>query len=159
MTHLPVHRCQQAGFRVHPAATVTNRPMGARTGWSTLSEWCCHHHIGNVTSGLGSKQMQNFLMGLQVITDHNPLISILHEHCLDEVDNLTLQQLKTKPIAFSVTAKWCKGDTKRAPDALSCYPVREPHQSDSLARYDEEKLPELSAAIVHKDNHIKVQMQ
>ena len=49
--------------------------------------------------------MQNFLMSLQVITDHNPLISILHKHCLDEIDNPTLQQLKTKLIAFSVAAE------------------------------------------------------
>ena len=71
-----------------------------------------------------------FLMGLQnfqVITDHNPLIPILNNHRLDEIDNPRLQRLKTKLMAFNLTAKWCKGDTNRAPDALSRYPVWKPH--------------------------------
>ena len=58
---------------------------------------------------------------------------------------------------FNLTVKWCKGDTNKAPDALSCYPVWEPQQADALAEYDEENLPELSAAeiraIVSEDTH------
>ena len=67
--------------------------------------------------------LQNF----QVITDHNPLIPILNSHRLDEIDNPRLQRLKTKLMAFNLTAKWCKGDTNRASDALSHYPVWKPH--------------------------------
>ena len=89
-----------------------------------------------------------FLMGLQnfqVITDQNPLIPILNSHHLDKIGNPRLQRLKTKLMAFNLTAKLCKGDANREPDALSCYPVWEPHQSDSLAKYDEDNLPGLSA--------------
>ena len=57
-----------------------------------------------------------------------------------------LQRLKTKLMAFNLTDKCCKGDTNRAPDALSRYPVWEPYQSDSLAEYDEDNLQGLSAA-------------
>ena len=77
-----------------------------------------------------------FLMGLQnfqVITNHNPLIPTLNSHRLDEIDNIRLQQLKTKLMAFNLTAKLCKRDTNKAPDALSCYPVWEPQQEDDLA--------------------------
>ena len=102
--------------------------------------------------------LQNF----QVITDHNPLVPILSSHCLDEIDNPRLQLLKTKLMAFNLTAKWCKGNTNSAPDALSRYPVWEPHQSDSLVKYDEENLPGLLAAeiraIVNEGNHINIQM-
>ena len=66
-------------------------------------------------------------------------------------------------MAFNLTAKWCKGDTNRTPDALSPYPVWELHQSDSLAKYDEDNLPQLSAAeiraIVNEDNHSNIRMQ
>ena len=113
-----------------------------------------------------ANKCKTFLMGLQnfqVITDHNPLIPILNSHRLDEIDNPRLQWLKTKLMAFNLTAKWCKGDTNRAPDVLSCYPVRKRHQSDSLAEYDEDNLPGLSAAeiraIVNEDNHSNIRMQ
>ena len=113
-----------------------------------------------------ANKCKTFLMGLQnfqVITDHNPLIPILNNHRLDEIDNPRLQRLKTKLMAFNLTAKWCKGDTNRAPDALSRYPVWESHQSDSLAEYDEDNLPGLSVAeiraIVNEDNHSNIRMQ
>ena len=66
-------------------------------------------------------------------------------------------------MAFSLTAKWCKGDTNKAPDALSHYAVWEPQQADALAEYDEENLPELSAAeiraIVSEDAQDNIQVQ
>ena len=113
-----------------------------------------------------ANKCKTFLMGLQnfqVITDHNPLIPILNNHRLDEINNPRLQRLKTKLMAFNLTAKWCKGDTNRAPDALSCYPVWKQHQSDSLAEYDADNLPGLSAAeiraIDNADNHSNIRMQ
>ena len=73
-----------------------------------------------------------------------------------------LQRLKTKVMAFNLTAKCCKGDTNRAPDALSRYPVWEPYQSDSLAEHDEDNLPGFSAAEIRaivNDNHNNIQIQ
>ena len=112
-----------------------------------------------------ANKCKSFLMDLQnfqVITDHNPLIPILNSHCLDEIDNPRLQQLKTKLMAFNLAAMWCKGDNNRASGALSRYPVWEPHQSDSLAEYDEDRLPGLSAAeirAIFNDNHNNIRMQ
>ena len=79
-----------------------------------------------------AEKCKMFLVGLQnfqVITDHNPFIPILlNSHHLDEIGNPRLQQLKTKLMAFNLIAKWYKGDTNKAPDALSRYPVWEPQQ-------------------------------
>ena len=57
-------------------------------------------------------------MGMQyfdVITDHNPLISILNNHRLDEIDNPRLQRLRAKIMAFNFTVIWHKGATNQAP--------------------------------------------
>ena len=90
-----------------------------------------------------------FLAGLEhftVITDHNPLIPILNSHHLDEIENPRLQRLRTKLMAYSFTAVWCKGATNNAPDALSRYPIWQPHPADILAEYDENSTPEPSIA-------------
>ena len=63
-----------------------------------------------------------FLAGLphfSVVTDHYPLISILNNYRLDEIENPRLQRLKTKVMAFNFTAEWIKGTLNNAPDALS----------------------------------------
>ena len=70
-----------------------------------------------------------FLTGLQhftVITDHNPLIPILKNHCLDEVENPRLQRLKTRLMAYHFTAQWLRGSKNDALDALSWHPVDDP---------------------------------
>ena len=80
-----------------------------------------------------------FLAGLQhfhVITDHNPLIPILNNHRLDEIENPRLQRLKTRLMSYNFTAEWCKGSTNDAPDALSRNPVSDPLPSDTLGELD-----------------------
>ena len=63
-------------------------------------------------------------------------------------------------MAFNLTAKWCKGDDYRVPDALSHLSLWEPQKEDALSEYDEESLLVLSAtetgAIVSEDNHNNV---
>lgn len=52
-----------------------------------------------------------FLHGLQyfqIITDHTPLVPILNSHHLNEIDNPRLQHLRTRLMAYSFTAIWCK---------------------------------------------------
>ena len=80
-----------------------------------------------------------FLSGLQhftVITDHNPLIPIINNHRLDEIENPRLQRLKTKMMAYNLTAQWLKGASNNAPDALSRHPVWDPQPADNLAERD-----------------------
>ena len=70
-----------------------------------------------------------FLSGLQhfqVITDHNPLIPILNNHRLDEIENPRLQQLRTRVMGYNFTAQWLKGSNNNPPDALSRNSVSDP---------------------------------
>ena len=88
-----------------------------------------------------------FLLGVQnfmIMTDHSPLIPILNSHRLDEIENPRLQRLRTRLMAFSYTAVWCKGSTNKAPDALSRSPTKEPQQEDMLAENDEDNTQDLS---------------
>ena len=50
-----------------------------------------------------------FLEGLQhfhILTDHNPLVPILNNRRLDEIENPRLQRLKSHLMAFNFTAQW-----------------------------------------------------
>jgi len=100
-----------------------------------------------------------FLAGLQhftVVTDHNPLISILNNRRLDEIENPRLQRLKSRLMGYNLTAKWIKGKGNNAPDALSRNPVLDPEWNDTLAEYDQQKHPELSITeirLLHSDQY------
>ena len=53
-----------------------------------------------------------FLAGLPhftVLTDHHPLVPLLNNHRLDEIENPRLQRLKTKIMGYTFTAEWVKG--------------------------------------------------
>ena len=54
-----------------------------------------------------------------------------------------LQCLHTRPMAINFTAKWCKGTTNHAPNALSHSPVGEPQIEEMLAEQDEDSKPEM----------------
>ena len=79
-----------------------------------------------------------FLAGLQhfsIITDHNPLvpIAIISNRCLDEIENLHLQRLKSKLMAYNFTIEWIKDKKNDAPDALSRNLVSDPENTDSYS--------------------------
>ena len=100
-----------------------------------------------------------FLAGLQhfsVVTDHNPLIPILNNRRLDEIENARLQRLKSRLMAYNFTAQWIKGKGNNAPDALSRNPVLDPQWDDSLCEYDCQHHPEPSITeirILQCDKH------
>ena len=88
-----------------------------------------------------------FLAGLQhfqVVTDHNPLIPILNNHRLDEIENPRLQRLRTRIVGYNFTAEWLKGSNNSAPDALSRNPVSDPSPHDILAELDILNQPDIS---------------
>ena len=77
-----------------------------------------------------------FLAGLPhfaVVTDHHPLVPILNNHRLEEIENPQLQRLKTKVMGYAFTAEWLKGEQNNAPDALSRSPVSNPKPEELLA--------------------------
>ena len=80
-----------------------------------------------------------FLAGLPhflVITDHHPLVPILNNHRLDEIENPRLQRLKTKVMGYNFTAEWMKGALNCAPDALSRNPTTDPLPQDMLGEIE-----------------------
>ena len=82
------------------------------------------------------KKCHIFLSGIDhftVVTDHNPLIPILNSHRLDEIENPRLQRLRTRLMAYNLTAQWLKGTPA---DALSRHPCSTPSTGDDLAEYD-----------------------
>lgn len=77
-----------------------------------------------------------FLAGLPhftVVTDHHPLVPILNNYRLDEIENPRLQRLKSKIMVYNFSATWVKGTLNHAPDALSRNPASDPQTSDLLA--------------------------
>ena len=88
-----------------------------------------------------------FLTGLQhfiILTDHNPLIPILNNYRLNELENPRLQRLKTRLMAYNFTAQWLKGSKNDAPDALSRHPVSDPQTYEALAELDIHDNPDIS---------------
>ena len=85
------------------------------------------------------KKCTIFLSGLDhftVITDHNPLVPILNNHRLDDIENLRLQRLRTNLMAYNLTAQWQKGKDNKAADALSRHPHQAPNAGDDLAEHE-----------------------
>ena len=82
-----------------------------------------------------------FLSGLQdfqVVTDQSPLVPVVNTHSLDELENSRLQRFRTRLMAYSFTAVWCKGSSNTLPDALSRHPVLEFSPGDALAEQEED---------------------
>ena len=86
-----------------------------------------------------TKKCRIFLSGLptfMVITDHNPLVPILNNHRLDEIENPHLQRLRTHLLAYNFLAKWQKGKDNDAADALSRHPCSSPTPGEDMAEQD-----------------------
>ena len=80
-----------------------------------------------------------FLAGLQyfsIITDHNPLLPIINNRCLNEIENPRLQWLKSKLMAYNFTAEWIRGKKNDALDIFSHNPASDPENADTLAELD-----------------------
>jgi len=91
-----------------------------------------------------------FLAGMphfDLITDHNPLLSILNKKRLDEIENPRLQRLRMKIMAYNFTAQWVKGSLNAGPDALSRYPCLEGEAVDEIA---EDSNPSIFAIVARK---------
>ena len=90
-----------------------------------------------------------FLAGLPhftIITDHHPLVPILNNHRLDEIENPRLQRLKTKTMGYNFTTKWLIGTLNHAPDALSRNPTSDPQPHEMLAENDVDNSMAISSA-------------
>ena len=105
------------------------------------------------------QKCHKFLAGLphfDILTDHNPLISILNSKRLDEIENPRLQRLRMKIISYNFTAQWVKGSLNAGPNALSLYPTSEATGVDELA---EESTPSIFAiAAEEQQRHLNLRL-
>ena len=89
-----------------------------------------------------------FLTGLPhftTVTDHHPLISILTNHRLDEIQNPRLQGLKIKIRWYTFTASWLKGTLNNSPDALPRNPTVDLQPEEALAESEIDEITAMSA--------------
>ena len=105
------------------------------------------------------KKCHKFLAGLphfEIVTDDNPLLAILNNRRLDEIENPRLQRMKAKLMAYNFTARWQRGTLHHAADALSRNPVSDPAQSDEMAETSLQSLYKLAALSQRVDLNIKL---
>ena len=94
-----------------------------------------------------------------MITNHHPLISILNNHPLDEINKPCLQRLKTRVMAYNFSAEWVKGVLNSAPDALSRNPVSDLQPQEMLAEWDTSNNPEITVAEIRALSPENIRLQ
>lgn len=88
------------------------------------------------------KKCRKFLLGRQefdVITDHKPLISIVNNKGLNEIENPRLQRLKESISQYNLILKWRKGTEHEVPDAFSRNPTERVSEEDKMVESDIEE--------------------
>ena len=81
------------------------------------------------------KKCKAFLEGLplfEVVLDHRPLIPILNDYSLDQLDNQRIIRLRLKMTRYCFRARWVPGKENIEADALSRSPVDQPTAADLL---------------------------
>ena len=105
----------------------------------------------------GLEQTKYFTMGNNdlLVTDHAPLVKLLGDRRLDEIDNPRLFRLKQRTLMWRFDIEYQPGKSNKVSDALSRYPNRYAEMA-SLAMQSEGDLEEESiiAAIGKKMNEI-----
>ena len=80
-------------------------------------------------SSVGCWKMQGILRGtstpLHSYRPHSPLVLILNNQCLDNIENIRLQRVKSCLVAFNFTAQWVKGNHNNKPTWSF---ITKPHQ-------------------------------
>ena len=79
------------------------------------------------------KKCAVYLTGMErveVVVDHKPLVPIVNNKGLADIDNPRLQRLREKLLPYSLTASWREGKHHAAADALSRAPVDTPTADD-----------------------------
>ena len=95
-----------------------------------------------------------YLAGLPyftLIVDHRPLVPILNQKQLSEIENPRLQRMREKLTPYSFTASWQKGSEHRIPDALSRAPTSDPTADDEASEDTEDPLHAAVVAALHAE--------
>jgi len=91
------------------------------------------------------KKAAPFLEGIKflILTDHKPLLPILNDYSLAEIENKRLQRLRMKLNGLRYEAHWVQGKENVEADALSRAPACQPTPEDEI---DEEEIAELKTS-------------
>ena len=68
---------------------------------------------------------------LLVVTDHKPLLKVLGNRRLEEIDNPRLLSLKEKTLMYRFQIAHIPGKYNKIPDATSCYPASPSEKADT----------------------------
>ena len=96
-----------------------------------------------VVKALRKKTVRYFIHGckdLIIATDHKPLVKLLGNRKLEEIDNPRLMSLKEKTLSFRFTMKYVSGARNKVPDATSRFPtsIQEPSDDNDQDTLDAE---------------------
>ena len=82
------------------------------------------------------KKCRRFLAGREhfdIMTDHKPLLPIVNNKGLYDIENPRLQRMRESLLPYSFVLGWKKGSEHSIPDALSRSPVEEATKEDEIA--------------------------
>ena len=82
-----------------------------------------------------TKKCRLFLAGLphfKVMTDHRPLLPILNQKTMDQVENVHLLRYKQALSGYNFEVFWVKGKEHVIPDTLSRSPVHKPTPEEEM---------------------------
>ena len=100
------------------------------------------------------RKCHNYLAGLPYFTlvvDHRPLVPILNQKQLSEIENPRLQRMREKMTPYSFTASWQKGSDHCIPDALSRAPTSDPTADDEATEAADDPLRAAVIAALHAE--------
>ena len=89
----------------------------------------------------GLAQCRLFILGspdLVVAVDHKPLIRILNDRALEDIENPRILRLKEKTLPYNFKIIHVPGILNSAPDAMSRHPTNVDDQNSSIAAVEEE---------------------
>ena len=80
-----------------------------------------------------------FLLGCEsfmLATDHKPLLGILSDRSIEDIENPRLQRLKEKTLRFRFSVCHLPGKLNKVADAASRFPTSAPKEGDTLGQLD-----------------------
>ena len=119
----------------HPTQCGSRSLAGHEANWSGAAE------LEALAVAWAAKRASFFLDGLHhfvIVTDSSPLVSILNDRRLDQIQNDRLLKLKTAMARFNFTVRHQAGDRHLIADALSRAPVAPPAAPDLVLTAEED---------------------
>ena len=89
-----------------------------------------------VVKALRKPTVKYFVLGCEdfiITTDHKPLVKLLGNRRLEDIDNPRLLSLKEKTLAYKFTMKYIPGKKNKIPDAASRFPTGAPEETEDDA--------------------------